>query len=150
MPGYLQGLAIEAQHIDRLVEHGLRQQGVAVPAPRHALRPASSLGLRDERELAPFHTVDHDQAVVIVRLMGEWSILSLVLPSPPWLPASLIFTEATSNDRVAPAAVMAKRTLTNNLLILRIAGDSAASSTKTLGQEQEFDARWNASTLRQE
>src|SRR5262245_32200741 len=60
LASHLQYLAVEAQHVERLIEHGLRQQRLAVPAPDHPLTPASHLRLGREGELASFDAVDHD------------------------------------------------------------------------------------------
>ena len=69
LAGYLQCLAVKAQHVERLVEHGLRQQRLAVPAPDYSLTPASHLRLCGERQLASLDAVDHDDAMIVVGLV---------------------------------------------------------------------------------
>src|SRR5215510_16095272 len=70
LAGHLQRLAVEAQHVERFVEHGLRQQRLAIPAPDHPLTPASHLRLGREGELASLDAVNHDDAMIVVGLVG--------------------------------------------------------------------------------
>ena len=96
MPGHLQGLAIEVQHIDRFVEHGLRQQGATVSAPHHALCPPGGLGLCNQRKLAPVHAVHHDEAVVVVRLVGLGPVRAVL---------DVTATCEPSGEKVAPSGI---------------------------------------------
>src|SRR5262245_3787702 len=70
LANHLQRFAVEAQHVERLVKHGLRQQRLAVPAPDHPLPPASHLRLGREGERASLNAVDHDDAMIVVGLVG--------------------------------------------------------------------------------
>src|SRR5512139_745308 len=70
LAGHLQRLAVEAQHVERLVEHGLRQQRLTILAPNHPLPPTPNLRLGRECELVSLDAVDHDEAVIVVGLMG--------------------------------------------------------------------------------
>jgi hypothetical protein len=45
LAGHLQRLAVEAQHIERFVEHGLRQQRLAILAPDHLCVPKIRFGV---------------------------------------------------------------------------------------------------------
>src|SRR5438105_2932901 len=78
LAGHLQRLAVEAQHVERLVEHGLRQQRLAVPAPDHPLPPASRLRLGRQGERASFDAVDHDDAMIVVGLVGLWFVRAVL------------------------------------------------------------------------
>src|SRR5262247_2603840 len=78
LAGHLQRLAIEAQHVERLVKHGLRQQRLAIPAPDHPLSPASHLRLGRECELASLDAVDHDDAMIVVGWVGLRSVRAIL------------------------------------------------------------------------
>src|SRR5215471_10357970 len=78
LAGHLQRLAIEAQHVERLVKHGLRQQRLAIPAPDHPLSPASHLRLGRECELASLDAVDYDDAMIVVGWVGLWFVRAVL------------------------------------------------------------------------
>src|SRR5262245_55461504 len=65
---------VEAQYIDGLGQHPLRQERLAVLAPCHALGPTPDLGLRGEGELGAVDAIDHEEAALVVGLVGLWPL----------------------------------------------------------------------------
>src|SRR4051812_46985542 len=78
LAGYLQRLAVETQHVDSLIEHGLRQQRPAVSAPDHTLTPGCRFRLGGECELASLDAVNHHDAMIVVGLVGLWLVRTVL------------------------------------------------------------------------
>src|SRR5262249_41594451 len=66
--------AVEAQYIDGLGQHTLRQERLAGLAPSDALGPTADLGLRGEGELGAVDAIDHEEAALVVGLVGLWPL----------------------------------------------------------------------------
>src|SRR6516165_10559849 len=72
--GDLQALAVEADHGERVVHHALRQQGLAVMAPRHALRPLPDFDFGHLSQGSLIHAEHDQQAVIVVERMARRQI----------------------------------------------------------------------------
>src|SRR5262245_51536899 len=71
-------LAVEGEDLDFLLDHALRQQGLAVPAPRHALAPLSGLAICDRRQPV-LADAEHAQQTKIVVERGAFRLVGPIL-----------------------------------------------------------------------
>src|SRR5689334_11199589 len=67
----LEALAVEADDGERMVDHALRQQGLAITAPDHALGPLSNLDLSDLRQRGSVYAEYDEQAVIVIERMAR-------------------------------------------------------------------------------
>src|ERR1700730_3170844 len=74
LAGDVQALAVEADDGERVVRHALRQQGLAVAAPRDALRPLPDFDFAQLRQLGSVDAENDQQTVIVVERMARRQI----------------------------------------------------------------------------
>ena len=74
LAGDLQTLAVEADDGERVVHHALREQGLAVVAPRDALRPLPDFDFGHPSQCSSIHAEHDQQPVIVVERMARCQI----------------------------------------------------------------------------
>ena len=70
LASHLEAFAVKADDVQRVINHALRQQGFAIMAPGHALRPRSDVNLCNLCQRGSIDAENDELSVIVVERMA--------------------------------------------------------------------------------